>query len=402
MYWARSMPGEAWNKAVWCSTVRVEISNDMEVYPHLVRWLADHSQHWHIRDLKLSVLNYGDEDDAFPRSIKTSASKTNSVEWLFSPGRGNHCIWYKGWPFFVEREIPNEHATTSSKVREVIRVRCLGFKRDRIMNLLKNIQDDIEDNKCIKISSFSENYWQTVDNRRPRSVGTIVCKPGLMDGLANDMERFLGAFDWYADRGVPYRRGYLFSGPPGTGKSSTAIALAGHFRLPVYVLNLGSILTDTSLISAISEIPNRAILLIEDIDSAGVGSIRDREEDDDRKDGKFGITLSALLNCLDGALSREGRILIMTTNYPDRIDAALIRPGRVDVRVEFDLAGPSEIAMLFVRFFPEEIDLANVIRGSSSVYRSAAEIQAICLANHSDPNKAANELMLCGEKCQGQ
>ena len=67
------------------------------------------------------------------------------------------------------------------------------------------------------------------------------------------------------------------------------------------------------------------------------------------------MTFSGLLNTLDGVASSEERLVFMTTNHLDRLDPALIRPGRVDVKQEISLASKSQVSKMFSRFYPDEI-----------------------------------------------
>jgi chaperone BCS1 len=188
---------------------------------------------------------------------------------------------------------------------------------------------------------------------------------------------------WYANRGIPLRRGYLFHGPPGTGKTSLSFALAGVFGLDIFVISLlEPSLTEEDLGALFSTLPRRCVVLLEDIDTAGLRrpaeELAKAEEDaakEDKKndkkespndwkvsdlakalkkegnDDKKGISLSGLLNAIDGVASHEGRVLIMTTNVPESLDAALIRPGRVDLQVGFTNATREQAQELFVRMY---------------------------------------------------
>lgn len=213
--------------------------------------------------------------------------------------------------------------------------------------------------------------------RRPRPMSTVVLDQQQKDAFINDMKDYLRRETWYTDRGIPYRRGYLFHGPPGTGKTSLCFAAAGILRLTLYILSLSSkTLDDDHLMTLFSELPRQCIVLLEDVDSAGITHNRTKrsakafkrakqnasgsdpdsdpvpENTDDASsaekasDGE-GITLSGLLNVMDGVAASEGRIVIMTTNHRDKLDEALTRNGRVDMEVLFGYTTRADIEQLF-------------------------------------------------------
>ncbi|ETW78392.1 AAA+-type ATPase [Heterobasidion irregulare TC 32-1] len=182
--------------------------------------------------------------------------------------------------------------------------------------------------------------------------------------MFTDVEQFLDpkTESWYHKKGVPYHRGYLLYGPPGSGKTSTVHALASRFDLEVYVVSIsGAKISDVSLGKLISSIPKGAILLIEDIDCIFPPSFRNDSTRldphglplSDPFEGQSRVTLSGMLNMLDGAASESGRIVFATTNHLEALDPALIRAGRFDVKVEYKLASPEQGIALFRHFFPE-------------------------------------------------
>ncbi|KAJ6563306.1 P-loop containing nucleoside triphosphate hydrolase protein [Mycena vulgaris] len=207
--------------------------------------------------------------------------------------------------------------------------------------------------------------WNSVKRKIRRPLSSIILPPGLLDSVVADAQEFLRSEDWYIGAGIPHRRGYLLHGPPGTGKSSTIYALAGALNLEIYSLSLASNNVDDAFLQqAASSIPKNGIFLIEDIDCA----FPSREDEDDelglpapmqpmqpgvRARAPRAVTLSGLLNVIDGVGSEEGKLFFATTNYIDRLDAALLRPGRIDRKIEYALSTSEQTRALFVRFFPE-------------------------------------------------
>jgi mitochondrial chaperone BCS1 len=223
------------------------------------------------------------------------------------------------------------------------------------------------------------DWWQSLGDVTGRPLDTVLADDDRVDRLAADVRRFLGARDWYGARGVPWRRGYLLYGPPGTGKSSVIRALATDLRLDIATIDLGRAgLTDDDLREGLFTTPAHALIALEDIDSVfvkrGAG------------DKATSVSFSGLLNAIDGIAAQEGRALFMTTNHRDKLDHALIRPGRADVHMEFGLIGGAAAARLYLRFFPGDEAGAEVFRAAFGAARkSPAEVQALLLAHADDP-----------------
>lgn len=134
-----------------------------------------------------------------------------------------------------------------------------------------------------------------------------------------------------------------------TGKSSFIAALAGHLKYNICLLNLNERgLTDDRLAALLSVVPPRSFVLLEDIDAA-LPSVRPGSQPDQRQ--SYSVTFSGLLNVLDGVASGEERVVFMTTNHRDRLDPALIRPGRVDLQQYIGMASHHQCKMMFIKFY---------------------------------------------------
>ncbi|KKK85079.1 hypothetical protein LCGC14_2776890, partial [marine sediment metagenome] len=362
-------------------TCHLIIYNEDDAFDWINEWLAIHPYTQKSRRLRLTTF-WG---------INTDDSK-NEGKWSLSPGLGGHLLWYKGLPLWLERIIKDgDESRYSSKRREQIEIRVLGRSSLLIRELLMEASQLRKRENKIDIFLYSEDYWQRVSSKLPRKMSSVVLPKKQTERILHDANWFFNAADWYRERGVPYRRGYLFSGPPGCGKTSLVLALASYFCRPIYVLNLGDMWIDSKLFSAICTVPVNGILLIEDVDIAGKvrGATPEKKtKKGDEKDEPKMITMSGLLNGIDGVISKDGRLLIMTTNYPNRLDVALIRPGRIDMHERIEPLIPTDMGRLFLNFFPDESELANQLSTKVSNSIPAAEIQSVLMINNSDPVEA--------------
>jgi len=244
------------------------------------------------------------------------------------------------------------------------------------------------------------SHWRRLEPRRARPLSTVVAssEPGPERILA-DMHAFLSREDWYAKRGVPYRRGYLFHGPPGCGKTTFVTAAAGMLNCPIYVLNLADpYLTDLALLKLVTDAQPRSILLAEDVDAA-FHEVLGKPGGNAQRDGAHGgqLTFSGVLNALDGVAGQEGKIVVMTTNHPEKLDPALVRPGRVDMRAKFHCASRQGVEEIFLNFFQDGALTGEELRKLAKAFAEKcvdgalpiAAVQGHLMQFDDDPKQAA-------------
>jgi len=169
--------------------------------------------------------------------------------------------------------------------------------------------------------------------------------------LISDLDDFQSeaTCKFYVDHGIPYKRAYLFHGPPGAGKTSMIQAIAGKYGRSICYLQLvHPEMTDDGLKRAVQKAPTNAIIVLEDIDAL-FGENRSVQAG---KHNGGSLTFSGLLNAIDGVGMPMGQLFIMTTNHRERLDPALIRPGRVDLHIYFGLASYEQMRKMFLNFYP--------------------------------------------------
>lgn len=222
-------------------------------------------------------------------------------------------------------------------------------------------------------------YWVTAGARPSRSIDTVILPHNAGAQLLADARAFVDGEGWYAQRGVPYRRGYLLHGTPGSGKTSLITAIAGELQLPVYCLSLSAQgLDDAALQMLLSQVnaATRVILVLEDIDTAftPVHATAGGGGGEAQMGGR--LSFSGLLNALDGLVATEGRLLFMTANDPSHLPPALVRPGRVDGRMSFGPAVPEQAERIFHRFYDAPEGTPQAAAVAAMARRFAAAVPA--------------------------
>ena len=258
---------------------------------------------------------------------------------------------------------------------------CFGTSSRILKEFLDDCKVTYEKQSQGKTAIYvNRDGWTLAMRRSQRRMDTIVLPEEVKADFLTDIEEYLNpdARAWYADHDLPYRRGYLLHGKPGTGKSSLSFAAAGKFSLDIYVLNLAKV-NDSTLQKLLGKLPARCIVLLEDIDAIETAKSRDNTAGQNEARTGDSVTLSGLLNTLDGVASEEGRVLIMTTNHVEQIDKALIRPGRVDKMIEFEFANREILQGLF-RFIYMPLKAEPAKNKTASAGQDAKAIEQLAAA----------------------
>lgn len=310
---------------------------------------------------------------------------------------------------------------------EILSIRCIGSwsprnaqnfideaKRAFLRRESDVTQIFIPATKSQRQKGLGEPWTCIQEAKRPRDIETVDLEEGVKEDVMNDISSFLspGQHQNYTERGIRYGRNVLLHGPPGTGKTALIEGLSGFFGLPIYRMSLSSPeLTDDDLVILLSRALSRCFIVFEDIDQSGLPArrIANNSERITRalSEGCLQpvppITLSGFLNAIDGVATPEGPIMIFTTNDPEALDPAVLRPGRVDKAVKIGLADRSQIQSIFVRIYSSKStskSVGGVIESKAQIFAdkvrnrslSPASIQGFLLRHQSAPDDAIAEV----------
>jgi chaperone BCS1 len=342
----RKVPGQIFGWLKGRIVMEVEVSDRDPAFMWLAQWLAaqPYSQK-RARRLTITTVN----TDGGPRNVSDPAPKPRVI---LTPAPGTHYFRFRRhfMSLYRTQEESNNDGKPSLFKKETFSLSILTRRRELVHELLdeaRRIAEPPEDDRRTIWTFQRYNNWCQTMRRRPRPIDSVILAKGVMESILDDIRRFQEEEQFYADRGIPYRRTYLLYGPPGSGKSSMVWAIASYLKRDLAVVNMAiKGMGDDDLRYCLADMPANSFGLIEDIDR--IFQEREKSDDDDSP-----VTFSGLLNALDGVAASEGRVMFITTNHRDRLDEALLRPGRCDVHCEIGNADSSQVCRIFDRFFPD-------------------------------------------------
>lgn len=337
----------------------VTLMGDDDIYGELQQWLVNFLPPGRQRSLMLSSLNArGDSNEDSPEGVGGYAEpKVNKAEKvrLQYDGTRAQTVTIDGHKINVVVLVPEFRTSTpidSHTTRRSQRI-CLTARtlegRDVIVRLCEELVEKKRKESLqprIYCPSQWGSDWTNRQDLGQRSIKSVILKQGQTERLIDDLTMFLAAEDRYLRFSLPYHRGYMFHGPPGTGKTSIAKALANHFGLDLYVLSPTELKKDSSLSALIGGIKSRSILLLEDLDAFHAATSRE---------DYGGVTMSGLLNALDGVSTPHGLITMMTTNNLAALDGAITRAGRVDISEEITQVNIDQVERLYRFFYDHQL-----------------------------------------------
>ncbi|KIO24689.1 hypothetical protein M407DRAFT_212210 [Tulasnella calospora MUT 4182] len=390
---ARRVSASAWNSFVDSFFLTAHFNQEDYPFDWLMHWLSKQPAWGRSREFEITTRSAGrqgmlassneedvidseDEEEDVDDDQLVHGRRKKKVAFLPSFDT-THTIFYRGhWLRITRSKRSDNYSGSNEELKISVVARNNTVLKKLVLQAKREYEADMEHRVHIFLADAYGN-WRWNGARAKRPLSSIVLEPGVKDMLMADARDFLASEEWYAERGIPFRRGYLLHGVPGSGKTSLIHAVAGALGLDIYVISLSSKgMNDTTLSNLMGRVPSRCIVLLEDLDAAFTrGVSRDEKStgaplarshhassrrgtagaanagEDDAHDPNA-LSLSGLLNSLDGVAASEGRILFATTNHIERLDPALSRPGRMDVWIDFKHASKWQAEGIFMNFFP--------------------------------------------------
>jgi mitochondrial chaperone BCS1 len=370
----RAAPVKAWQWFVDQVTMMLTIKDDDAAFVWVKEWFLEQEFLKRIRRVDVDTTLRGRKE-------------------ALVPAPGHHWFWHAGRPFRVDFSRTEETNGSRPRQRQLLTFRTIGRKQSFLDQFVADIVDSHRRNtEVVSWLYIYDDGWTRVEGYSPRLLESVVLKAGEKERLLEDIRKFRSSRKRYRALGVPYHRGYLLYGPPGTGKSSLVSAVAENFGVSIYAMNLTQF-NDQTLARAMNDVGQNSVILLEDIDCMKTGKARSRPDQwsEDKSTPKnpgekedpaarFGVTLSGLLNVLDGFSAPENVLFFMTSNQIEALDPALLRPGRVDYRLYLGKATSQQKVELYRRFFPHATEFdAQWFAESHPETETMAEFQGLLL-----------------------
>ena len=328
LYLLKFVPSNVFNFFKKHTTTTMTIHNDNDSYYKMINFFKKNGILKNSRYVKIHNGRYGEED--------TSTLDIGYGKQLF------FLNWYT--PIYINIEMSESSA--SSKFKEILTITKLGRSHNVFIEILKtiNAKNPLEE----KTDFYRFNAYKEFINSQPkRTFESIVLPISEKQKLLNSLDAFIENEAWYIEHQVPYQLGILLYGIPGSGKTTVCKAIAQYLNRDVVAVS-----TVEDLVNAANTVSD-SIIVVEEIDTFGLADRDNKYNVSETINNAQKAKLGSVLGSLDGLISNHGRVIVMTTNHIEELDSALLRPGRIDVKIEFSNVTLETFNKHMLRFFPD-------------------------------------------------
>jgi chaperone BCS1 len=368
----RSLPATLWRWVESQSTMLITVDDEDAAFVWVKEWLLEQKFLKRVRRVDVDTTLRGEHVALIP-----------------APGR--HWFWHGGRPFFVYFYRTEDKKQMSYRRSESLTFQTIGRDQQFLKKFVHEVAACHKRRLGVQSSLYAyDDGWMRVESYRPRLLDSVILEAGEKQRLLLDIQMFRSSWQRYRQLGVPYHRGYLLYGPPGTGKTSLVSALAAKFEMSIYMVSLTDF-NDRTLMHAVNDVSPDSIVLFEDIDCMANTQARTAETELPEKTmagaqeaknatPQARVTLSGLLNVLDGFNAPDNVLFVMTSNHVDALDPALLRPGRIDFKLYMGPASEEQKVELYRRFFPFATEIeAELFVDTHRSAETMAEFQGLLL-----------------------
>ena len=370
----KGVPKSIWDRIVRATTYKATIYQTEDLYYYLTEWFNDNHkskvrnveyQTSSPEDLSLSLedSNYEEREED---KIKEIPVDDHFYKWI-----GGRLIKIS----YGKEKLENASSLKSAYLKSYTFKGVFAAKA--IRNLMENVYLEYRSKgKSSFVYQSYYNYFNRISKVGGKKISEVILNSEVKNKILVDIETWKKSRSDYERRGIPYKRGHCYHGPPGTGKTTIVKAIAKEYGFDVYNIDLKKT-EDDNLIHLLKEITPGSILLFEDIDSSFHGRKRLNPK---------GVSFSGFLNALDGIVELDGVLVIITTNHIEKMDPALLRAGRMDLKIEVGYSTEKEISEYLSTFYQKKIKI------QTNGLLPMVEVQNICLENKDDSKEAIKNI----------
>uniref|UniRef100_A0A2N9GGV0 AAA+ ATPase domain-containing protein n=1 Tax=Fagus sylvatica TaxID=28930 RepID=A0A2N9GGV0_FAGSY len=333
------------------------------------------------------------DDDSDFTNLFSGSNKANDILLHFDSNQIVHDKFFSARVSWTNEDSEKDANTGSSNSRRsfVLRIRKNDKRRvlRQYLQHILTVVDEIEQNKKeIKLYMNSERgngRWRSIPFTHPATFDTVVMDVDLKNKVRSDLEQFIKSKQFYHRLGRVWKRSYLLFGPSGTGKTSFIAAMARLLCYDVYEIDMSKVLDDSDLKTLLLQTTCKSLIVIEDLDRFFI-------------EKSTAVSLSGMLNFMDGIVSccGEERVMVFTMNGKDGVDQAVMRPGRIDVHVQFplcDFSGFKNLASSYLGVKEHKLfsQVDEIFQSGASL--SHAKISEIMISNRNSPSRALKSVI---------